>query len=169
MDYSYTDANNAQLLLSLTNTSPAANGGFITAFGFQQPGGITGVSLSTLTNLNTLLGGPSFSGGINAAPFADLDIGASLSSSWLGGGNPNPGIGVGQTGTWTFTFTGNGLDNLETQDFVDQLMVVRFRGFVDEGSDKVPNPEASSVILAGLGLAGVALLVCRGRKSKKTS
>lgn len=169
MDYSFTNANNAQLIVSLTNTSPPANGGFITAFGFQQPGGITGVSLSTLTNLDTLLGGPTFSGGISAPPFAGLDIGAGLDNSWLGGGNPNPGIGVGVTGTWTFTLTGTGLDNLDSQSFVDELMVVRFRGFVDGGSDKVPTPEASSVILAGLGLAGVALLVRRGRKAKTTS
>jgi len=56
--YSFTDANNAQLIVPLTNTTPAG-GGFITAFAFNNPGGkITGVSLaSTSSTFDILLGG----------------------------------------------------------------------------------------------------------------
>src|SRR5262245_53447594 len=46
----YTDfsATSADLVVTLTNTSPAANGGFLTAFVFNNPGNlITGATLST--------------------------------------------------------------------------------------------------------------------------
>jgi hypothetical protein len=151
--------------LTLTNTSPAANGGFLTAFAFNNPNDlITGVTLSVApASMDSLLGGPTFQNTINAQPYGDFDIGVANDSnnpSWQGGGNPDDGIPVGSTFTFQFSLTGTGLDALTEASFqaersddyngshgdfaplVDGIQgpwnVARFRGFEDGGSDKVP-------------------------------
>ena len=150
------------LTIELTNTSPEDNGGFITAFVFNNPGGmISSVSLSSTDLDFGLIGGPSFNGGIDAPPFGSFDIGASI-----GNGRPARGISVGNTETFTFALTGAGLDLLDEQSFVEELsdsrknrkfFVVRLKGFDDDGSDKVPAktvPEPGALFLLGAGLAG---------------
>src|SRR5262245_7676801 len=60
--YTASSATAATIVVSITNTSPAANGGFLTAFVFNNPDNlITGVSLSsTSSTFDTLLGSPTF-------------------------------------------------------------------------------------------------------------
>lgn len=161
-----------KLKISLTNTTPLATGGRLVALAFNNPGGITGASFTTDTLFDNLLGGPTFSGGVSVSPFGDWDIGASITSSWLGGGSPNDGIPVGGTGNFEFTFTGAGLNLLTTQSFVDALdhdefFLVRFRGIpVGAGSDKVPAqvvPElpANLLLLSVCGIIGCLGLLRR--------
>src|SRR3972149_3552108 len=101
----------AELTVVLTNTSPAANSGYLTAFVFNNPGNkITGVSLTASDLDFSFLGGPDFDGGISGSPFGDFAIRASTSSAFLGGGTPSKGIGVGVTETFTFSLTGTMLD-----------------------------------------------------------
>jgi hypothetical protein len=188
ISYSFTNATTAQLVVSLTNTSPAANGGFITSFAFNNPGHlISNVSLSTTTGLNQLLGGSStpslrFKDNLAAAPFGQFDIGASIGSCWHScGTNVSSGIGVGQTGTWTFNLTGTNLNTLTTQSFINstvttsygpQFMAVRFRGFKKAGSssgDKIGAavvPEPSFYSMLGISVAGILLL--RRRKANQS-
>jgi len=189
--YSATDSGNATLTVTLTNTSPAANGGYLTAFVLNNPfDRITGVSLSSTDPDFVLLGGPSFQNGINGAPFGDFDIGAGTGGAFEGGGPPSKGIGVGSSATFTFTLTGTQLDTLSAgiilgtkSEFVagqgkeTQTFVARFRGFNDGGSDKVPDevvahqPEPGTVVLLGLGmvgLAGGAVLRRNGRLRSRT-
>lgn len=179
-------ATTGELQVTLMNTSPSGNGGYITAFAFNNPGGaIDSVSFSSTSSAFHLLGGPNFSNEVDAQPFGHFDIGAAIGKSFNGGGSPSPGIGVSSIENFTFAFTGLGLDQLDLNDFFDELsvppgagqgtksFVVRFRGFCDGGSDKVPldppsvveSPEPQSLAIAGSGLALAAGVVLRRRRS----
>ncbi len=183
LDYSATDSGHATLTVVLTNTSPAGNGGYLTAFAFNNPGQqITGVTLPA--GAFAVLGGSAgFSGGVTGSPYGQFDIGASTGGSWEGGGNPSAGLGVGQTGTFVFSLTGTGLDSLSAASFLgtlsagpgdgegDAAFVARFRGFNDGGSDKVAGiADDSTVTIASIGtpepgaltLCGMALLSLAG-------
>jgi hypothetical protein len=186
----YTDltSTSADLTVTLTNTSPVANGGFITAFVLNNPVNlITGITLVTSPTASgfALIGGPTFQGQtVNGSPYGQFDFGASTGGAFEGGGNPNTGLGVGVTGTFTFQLTGTSLDTLSEASFDGSLssgtgigmgaefFAARFRGFNDGGSDKVPAevtqtviPEPSAMVLFCLGGVGAVSFI-RRRRSK---
>ncbi|MFO0804746.1 MAG: hypothetical protein U0791_16685 [Gemmataceae bacterium] len=181
--YVPTDATKGTLNLTLNNTSPLANGGYLTAFVFNNPGQrITGASLWSSDVHFQLLGGPAFNNAVNGAPYGRFDLGASTGGSFEGGGNPSKGIAAGGSEDFVFHFTGSGMDSLTTQDFFStfsvppgsgegvQAFAARFRGFECGGSDKVPGmeqpvltPEPATLPIS---LAGLAVIVglCRLRR-----
>lgn len=176
-DYTPTSGTTGTVDIVLNNDSLTA--GFITAFLFNIPTGAD-VTAALLTASNTnfaLLGDDNdFDNGEGGSPFGQFDIGATTGNSFEGGGAPSLGIAMGGSGTFSFALTGTGLGALTAQDFLSTLsvppgagegvqgFVVRFRGFPDNGSDKVPNqgggetplPEPGTLSLVGLGLASLA-------------
>lgn len=173
------------LVLTLKNTTPVY-GGFLTGVALNNPGGvITGVTLAA-SNLNfVLIGGPHFNDAVKVAPYGQFDFGASVSNSWLGGGNPSGGIPAGGSASFAFKLSGN-LVGLTTDSFALPLggdtqrivpLVARFRGMSNCESDKVPGtideiqdplnqvPEPATYAMIGAGLAAAAAL----RRFRKSS
>lgn len=162
MTWTYLGSGSGTLAVSLTNTSPPANGGFLTGFAFNTVNGI-GMTLATGPN-----GSWSGMSGVSASPFPNFDFGAALGGNWLGGGSPNAGIAVGSTGAFTFNVSGDDtlLASLSDASFFDTSngygFAARFRGFADGGSDKVPGevlvtPLPQTLGLAAASIAGLAL------------
>lgn len=179
--YSAVDASNATLTMALTNTSPAANGGFLDAFVFNNPGNfINGVSLPASETVFSVMGGPNYNdNAVKGVPYGYFDIGASTNGDFEGGGSPSGGIIPGATKTFIFTLTGSSLTTIDENRFISELstgrgagegyqpFVVRFRGFNNGESDKVPGnliPEPASLLLFGIGMLGFNLVRKRRRK-----
>ena len=155
MTFVATGSTTGQLSVELTNTSPVANSGWLTAFAFNVVDGVT-LTLASPGSPWILL--------INASgsPYGTFDFGASTSSSWEGGGSPQDGLAIGASMTAVFAVNASAavLSTLTDSSFFDESVgygfVARFRGFADKNSDKVvgvivPAPGA----LALLGLAGL--------------
>jgi hypothetical protein len=143
MEYVYLGANVGTLTVSLTNTTDASIGGYLTAFMFRAPGEYG--SLASVLTSSTYAGMTDIPAGSNGSPFPGSWIGgAGIGGTWLGGGSPNPGVAVGDTGQWVFSITGAMASSLSAAAFVHggltddpYAFIVRFRGLADDCSDKV--------------------------------
>jgi hypothetical protein len=150
------NATTANLVVTLTNISAAANGGYLTAFAFNVAPGMT-VSVSMGSGLPHW---QALSNPVDANPLPMFDWGASSSADWQGGGPPAFGIGVGQTVSTTLVITAapGVLSGLTEASFFDAsrtgyAFAARFRGFENGMSDKVVGIVPAPGALALLGLA----------------
>lgn len=164
LNYTSGGANSATIVISLTNTSALANGGYITALALwhSSNAGLSTVSFVSSNDAN--FGG--LAGPVNGAPHGNYAAGASTGGSWTGGGSPSAGLAVGESATFTFSVTGVGVGLLSASSFAhlnngEWDLVIRFRGFEDGGSDKVPaNPTPGAAGLLAMG----ALAATRRRR-----
>jgi hypothetical protein len=184
--------NSALIRVTLTNTSPFSNGGFLTAFAFNDPNRTSKGNIGTVTNYQqqfdpqtgqnfALLGAPTFSDSVSSAPFGLFDIGAGVGGSWHSGGSPVDGLAVGETGTFSFLVNGTSLNNLTAANLLTSMsstgtagFVVRFRGFADGSSDKdvagvIVKPPVNNPVPAppALVLAGIGFVALIGRARRK--
>ncbi len=147
------------LTITITNTSPVANGGFLTAAAFNLTAGTT-VNTFNTTNANFALFGPSPTGWTgNVAPDGTrTHLISATGNDYNGGGNPSGGTPPGSTVTFTLTLASL---NGNTEASVFNSLLIRQRGFQDGGSDKdaltvQSVPEPTSMFLLGAGLIGTA-------------
>jgi hypothetical protein len=135
----------ADLAVTLTNTSPSINGGYITGFVFN----VADVPDNSVTVTYVASAGDKFKTLTNesASPFGTFEYGAAIGGAWLGGGSPTSGIAVGQSRTFLFELSGSSelTAGLSAASFLTTNLpggttyplAVRFRGFANGGSDKV--------------------------------
>jgi MYXO-CTERM domain-containing protein len=154
IQYDFLGGTDGALTVSLTNTSDADNGGFLTGFVFNT--GAFTVTLDLASATHPFL----YITPVNGQPYGSFAHGATLDGNFQGGGSPADGIAVGDTGTFTFDLSSADAGLLEALTFLtgpnDYNFLVRFRGFEDGGSDKVPAlliPTPGAVAL--LGMAGI--------------
>ncbi len=144
------------LTVDLTNTSDPGNGGWLTGFIFNIGSSDPDVAAPYTGGTYPFEDAP----GQNGAPYGNPFLaGAALGGNWLGGGFPGDGIGVGDSGSFSFDVLANDAGSLSASSFLEGPyqfnFMVRFRGFLDGNSDKVPAvPAPGALALLGLGALG---------------
>src|SRR5687768_8593736 len=118
------DLTSNTLTITLENTSPTLNGGYITADAFDLLGAATITAFSSTDADFTLFPAPPSGGGtVSVSPFGDREFVIGLDNTFLGGGSPTAGIASGSSATFTLTLGGD--YSLVTVQSVFDSQVVR--------------------------------------------
>jgi hypothetical protein len=156
------------LTITLTNTSPAANSGFLTAVAFNlTPGTVVNNFVTTNANFNVFGPAPTGWTGSVSPDGTRTHLLSATGNDYNGGGNPTGGTPTGATVTFTLTLASL---NGNTEASVFNSIMIRMRGFQDGGSDKdallTSVPEPASMLLLGTGLLGAAAGIRRRRRKQ---
>ncbi len=163
LTYDFVLGDQGVLTVDLTNTSDPGNGGWLTGFIFNIGSSDPDVAATFTGGTYPFEDAP----GQNGAPYGNPFLaGAVLGGNWLGGGFAGDGIAVGDSGSFAFDVLANDAALLRASSFLEGPFkfnfMVRFRGFLDGNSDKVPAvPAPGALALLGLG----ALAQRRRRRS----
>ena len=124
---SYNDVTNL-LTITLTNTSPAANGGFITADAFNLPELDSEILVTNFLSTDTNFGFDQ-TGNFSVAPNGFRGVLISTGGGFTGDGSPSVGIGTNESATFTLTLA----TDLTAPQFGAFFLSeqIRFRGFED--------------------------------------
>ncbi len=149
------------LTVDLTNTSAPDNGGWLTGFIFNIGSSDPNVAAPYTGGTHPFEDAPGQDGAPYGNPFL---AGAALGGNWLGGGFAGDGIAVGDSGSFSFDVLASDAASLRASSFLEGPFrfnfMVRFRGFLDGNSDKVPAVPAPGA----LALLGIAALAQRRRR-----
>jgi MYXO-CTERM domain-containing protein len=154
VEYDFLGGTAGKITFTLTNTTDADIGGYLTGFVFNIDGHNVDLNLTTETHPFDQLDNES------APPFGTYRAGAALGGDWTGGGSPKKGIKVGDTGVFAFDLDSVDANIINAATFLmgenKFNFVARFRGLANGGSDKVPGGDIPAPgSLALLGLAGL--------------
>lgn len=156
----------ARIAIMLENTS--SFDGWLTSLAFDAAAGTSGFSFDAGASSGLGAAWSGLAGPISTAPFGSRASGASISADWEGGDNPHDGLAAGATATWVFhgSVASSGVS---AADFLSphggNNLVVRFRGFSNGASDKLPGQETPAVPGIG-GLATLAAVGCARRRRR---
>lgn len=165
LEYAFVGEEQGSLTVTLTNTSHPDNGGYLTGFIFNFGVDVDDTDSAVLLSATyPFLDAPMQNGAPYGNPFLG---GAALGGDWSGGGNPTNGIEVGGTGEFTFDINSADAMELTAASFLsgpfEFNFLVRFRGFENGGSDKVPViPAPASAGLIALGAMSMSSRRRRG-------
>lgn len=163
LSYDFVSGSMGELTITITNETPALEGGRLTAivFRFDTVDG----SASTLLTSSTV-SGMTNTGTVNGAPFGTFMGGAGTGGQFEGGGSPANGLAIGATATFVWKITASDAASLTDLSFANAAnqpsLLVRFRGLTGDRSDKVPSEFVPAP--ASLALVGFAGLVASRRR-----
>ena len=139
--------NGTTLTITLINTTPLVNDGYITGLLLELPSANLITGHSTDDGDFTYISNPDSNQGNPYDPIGggNYDKGFALGGDFEGGGSHNVGTSVGSSVTFNFTYGANTLSILDFYNkFVDpdvsdnnSNFIVRFKGFEGNDSDKV--------------------------------
>ena len=141
------------LTVELTNLADVGNRGWITGFIFNIGSDDPNAFAQFENGTHPFLDAPDQNGNPFGNPFL---AGAALAGNWIDGGIPEDGIATSDTGIFDFEVIAEDAAALTASSFLegpyDFNFIVRFRGFIDDNSDKVPAvPAPGALALLGLG------------------
>lgn len=154
----------ARLILSLTNTS--SNDGWLTAIAFDGAVGTSGWTFDAAASSGLGSAWSDLPAPINSAPFGSRQYGVATGGSWESGDDPHFGLASGAHAVWVFDGFGGG--DISAIDFLTpnggHNLLMRFRGFDNGASDKLPATPVVPGPMACAALAGVGLVGRRRRR-----